>query len=62
MDTPYRVEDGTTREWHGNVSVWLIKRNSETLCRTKDATFAYRIVELLNRDEQAERQSTRMGR
>jgi hypothetical protein len=42
MDVPYRVEEDR-KEQH-----WVIKRNEETLCATRDVSFAYHLVELLN--------------
>ena len=50
MDVPFRVEVDRGQRYP-LVDCWAIKRNCETLCTTNDVTFAYRMVELLNRDQ-----------
>ena len=53
MDTPYRVER-SARRWgngHSMQAVWAIMRTGEDpVCFCDDVVYAYRLVELLNRE------------
>jgi hypothetical protein len=54
MDTPYRVEQRRRISHNGQTMVasWAIKRTGmDDLCWTDDVTWAYRLCDLLNRQE-----------